>query len=134
LLAGMLRRQLRSSLIATFGSNLVIGIAAGGLVVLNRRGVLSLAETAAVAAAMLLFAQQLLGCVSETNRFFESAPLVNDLNEFLGLRERLVGYRSGAPIRGAFGRIDLDDVTFRYRDTERDANEAVDLAINAGEV
>jgi ATP-binding cassette subfamily B protein len=134
MLATTLRRQLRASLISTFGSNLVLAIAAGALIVLNDRGVLTLAETAAVAAAMLLFGRQLLESVVETNQFFESAPLVNDLNEYLRLEDRLVRHRSGIPFHGRFDRIELDDVTFRYRDANRDAIEHATLHINAGEI
>jgi ATP-binding cassette subfamily B protein len=56
------------------------------------------------------------------------------LNEFLRLEEHLAGHRSGASIPVAFQSIDVDDVTFRYRDTNRDAVEHVVLRINAGEV
>jgi ATP-binding cassette, subfamily B, bacterial len=134
LLIVTLRRQLRASLISTFGSNLVLAVAAGGLVLLNSRGVLTLAETAAVAAVILLFGQRLLDSVVETNQFFESAPLVNDLKEFLQLEETLVGHRAGVPFKGPFRRIALDNVTFSYRDTNRNAIEHVDLHIDAGEV
>lgn len=104
------------------------------LIVLNNRGVLTLPQTAAVAAAMLLFAQKLLDSVVDTNRFFESAPLVNDLNEFLDLEEHLAGHRAGRPFEGPFERIEIDDVTVAYRDTNRNAVEQVELHINAGEV
>ncbi|MEU7874943.1 ABC transporter ATP-binding protein [Dactylosporangium sp. NPDC049140] len=134
MLAQTLRKQLRASLISTFGSNLVLALAAGALVVLNARGVLSLSQTAAVAAAMLLFGQRLLDSVNETNRFFESAPLVSDLNDFLALEPDLVRHRSGRPFEGPFRRIELDDVSFRYRDANRDALSHIGLELNAGEV
>jgi ATP-binding cassette subfamily B protein len=125
---------LRASLIGTFGSNLVLALAAGTLIVLNSRGVLSLAETATVAAAMLLFGQRLLDSVAETNEFFESAPLVHDLTDFLALEQGLVKQRSGTPFQGPFERIELDDVSFRYRDANRDAVAHIGLHINAGEI
>jgi ATP-binding cassette subfamily B protein len=134
MLAGTLRRQLRASLISTLGSNLVLALAAGSLVVLNARGVLTLAETATIAAVMLMFAQRLLNSIVDTNHFFESAPLVNDLNEFLQLEGGLVRHRSGRPVVGGFGWIALDDVSFRYRDANRDAIEHADIRINAGEI
>ncbi|GAA3199952.1 ABC transporter ATP-binding protein [Dactylosporangium siamense] len=134
MLASTLRRQLRASVISTFGSNLVLALAAVTLVVLNRRGVLTLAETATVAAAMLMFAQRLLSSVMETNRFFESAPLVNDLNGFLQLGDGLAKHREGAAVVGGFSRIELDDVSFRYRDANRNAVEHADIRINAGEI
>jgi ATP-binding cassette subfamily B protein len=134
MLATTLRKQLRSSLISTFGSNLVLALAAGALILLNSRGVLTLSQTAAVAAAMLLFGQRLLDSVVETNRFFESAPLVSDLNDFLGLEKDLVKDRSGTPFAGPFERIELDDVSFRYRDANRDAIANVGMTINAGEI
>jgi len=134
ILAATLRKQLRASLISSFGSNFVLAGAAVVLIVLNNRGVLTLSETAAVAAAMLLFGQRLLDSVVDTNRFFESAPLVNDLNEFLALEENLARHRAGRPYQGPFERIEVDDVTFAYRDTNRNAVENVDVRINAGEV
>ncbi|MFI5916522.1 ABC transporter ATP-binding protein [Dactylosporangium sp. NPDC051541] len=134
LLAATLRRQLRASLISTFGSNLVLALAAVTLIVLNRRGVLTLAQTGAIAAAMLLFGQRLLDSVVETNRFFESAPIVHDLNNFLALEADLTRHRAGVALRCDFERIELEGATFRYRDTNRNAVEGVDLRINAGEV
>ena len=134
MLATTLRKQLRASLISTLGSNLVLALAAGALIILNSRGVLTLSETAAVAAALLLFGQRLLDSVVETNRFFESAPLVSDLNDFLALEHALVKQRSGTPFHGPFDRIELDDVSFRYRDANRDAIAHVGLRIDAGEV
>jgi ATP-binding cassette subfamily B protein len=133
-LVGTLRRQLRASMISTLGSNLVLALAAGVLVILNHRGALTLSQTAAVAAAMLLFGQRLLDSIVDTNRFFESAPLVDDLNEFLRLEDSLAGHRAGRPFTGPFQRIELDNVTFAYRDTNRNAIEQVDVQINAGEV
>jgi ATP-binding cassette subfamily B protein len=134
LLAVTLRKQLRASLVSTFGSNLVLAVAAGALIVLNRQGVLSLSETAAVAGALLLFSQRLLGAVAETNEFFESAPLVQDLNDFLSLEPSLVRHRAGTVIDGGFDRIALEDVSFSYRDAGRMAIENVSLSIKAGEV
>ncbi|MFC6016167.1 ABC transporter ATP-binding protein [Plantactinospora solaniradicis] len=133
-LALTLRRQLRSSLISTFGSNLVLALAAVGLILLNRGGVLTLAETAVVAGALLLFSQRLLAAVVETNMFFESAPLVSDLNDFLALEPGLVKHRSGTDFKGPFHRIEVDDVSFQYRDADRNALDHVSLKINAGEV
>lgn len=134
MLAATLRRQLRASLISTFGSNLVLALAATALIVLNHRGVLSLAQTGAVAAAMLLFGQKLLDSIVETNRFFESAPIVHDLNDFLALEDQLSRHRAGTALPRGFDRIELDDATFRYRDANRNAVEHVNLRINAGEV
>jgi ATP-binding cassette subfamily B protein len=134
LLADTLRKQLRASLISTFGSNVVLAIAATLLLMLNNAGILSLAQTAAVAGALLLFSQRLLGAVAQTNEFFESAPLVYDLNDFLSLEPSLVRQRSGVAFSGGFDRIELDDVSFTYRDAERHALEHVSLTLQAGEV
>jgi len=134
MLAATLRRQLRASLISTFGSNLILALVAIVLIILNKRGVLTLGQTAAVAAAMLLFGQRLLDSIVETNRFFESAPLVSDLNEFLQLEDSLAGHRAGRPFEGPFERIELEDVTFAYKDTNRNALEHVDVQINAGQI
>jgi ATP-binding cassette subfamily B protein len=134
MLAATLRRQLLASMISTFGSNLVLALAAMALIVLNSRGVLTLAQTATIAAAMLLFSQRLLNSIVDTNRFFEAAPLVQDLNDFLQLEEQLSRYRAGVALAHGFERIEIDDVTFRYRDTNRNAVEHLNLQINAGEI
>ncbi len=133
-MARMLRRRLRLSLISTFGSTIVMGIAAFGLIALNSAGVLSLAQTAAVAGALMLFSTRLLGIVGETNDFFECAPFVKALNEFLDLEPELIRDRSGVAFAGHFDRIDVDNVTFRYWSNERPALDGVSLSIGAGEV
>src|SRR5262249_27019191 len=94
-MARMLRPRRPISLASTLGSTIVMGIAAFGLIALNRAGAMSLAQTAAVAGALLLFSQRLLGVVGETNDFFESAPFVKALNEFLDLEPALIRDRSG---------------------------------------
>ena len=133
-MAGMLRRQLRASLISTLGSTVVLGAAAFALIALNRAGFMNLAQTAAVAGALLLFTQRLLGIVSEANSFFESAPFVKELNEFLALEPALVQDRSGVAFAGHFDRIEVENVGFSYRGTKRAALDGVSLSIEAGEV
>jgi ATP-binding cassette subfamily B protein len=133
-MTGMLRRRLRASLISTLGSTVVLGIAAFGLVTLNRAGVMNLAQTAAVASALLLFSQRLLNVVGQSNDYFEAAPFVRALNEFLALEPSLVKDRSGVAFAGRFDRIDIDDVSFTYWGTERPAVNGLSLSIKAGEV
>jgi ATP-binding cassette subfamily B protein len=129
-----LYKRFRASLISSIGSNVVLGIAAISLIMLNRSGVLSLAQTAMVAGVLLLFAQKLLEVVTATNDFFEAAPLVRDLDEFLALEPQLVRERSGVPFEGAFDTIEVDDITFTYRTADRPALDHVSLNIRAGEV
>ncbi len=64
---------------------------------MNQAGYLTLPETATVAGALLMFSQRLLRSVTMANDFFESAPLVRDLNEFLALEPRWCGCAPGRP-------------------------------------
>jgi ATP-binding cassette subfamily B protein len=134
LLRSMMRKRLRASTISSLGSSAVLALAAGGLVAMNRAGYLTLADTATIAGAMLLFGQRLLNGIVDSNDFFESAPLVRDLNAFLDLEPNLSHNRTGARFAGDFERIELDDVTFTYRDTDRPAVHHLSMEIRAGEV
>jgi ATP-binding cassette subfamily B protein len=133
-LARTLSKRFRSSLISSIGSNAVVALAAAVLVALNMSRVLTLAQTATVAGMLLLFSQRLQNITMGTNDFFESAPLVQDLNEFLALRLELSRAHNGQPMDKPFGRIELSDVAFTYRGSERAALNGVSLSIRAGEV
>ncbi|GAA4261252.1 ABC transporter ATP-binding protein [Dactylosporangium darangshiense] len=130
----MLRKQLRATLISSVGTNLVVVAAAGALILLNRAGVLSLAEVATVAGALLLFSQRLSDSVGSANQFFESAPLVEDLQDFLALEPSLLERGRGERVQRDFSTIDVDDVSFTYRGSERPAVEHLSLTIRTGEV
>ena len=129
-----LRRRLRSSMISSLGSNVALAAAAGLLVGLNDWKVMTLAQTATVAGALLLFSQKLLDGISSTNDFFESAPLVGDLDEFLSLEPTLRRNRSGRPFEREFGEISIEGISFTYQDADRPALDEVSLTIRAGEV
>jgi ATP-binding cassette subfamily B protein len=134
LLAIMLRRRLRSSLISSLGSNAVIALAAVGLILLTHFNVLTLAETATVAGILLILSQKLLDAISNTNDFFEAAPLVSELDKFVALKPTLSGQHEGVPAPASFERIELDGVAFTYRDAERPAVQDISLDIQAGQV
>jgi ATP-binding cassette, subfamily B, bacterial len=134
LLAETMRKRLRASTFGSIGSNLVMAGAAAALIAMNHWGVLTLPETATVAGVLMMFSQRLLRSVTMANDFFESAPLVRDLNEFLALEPSLVRTRSGVQFRGDFDRIELDNVSYTYFGAEHRAVEDVSLTIRAGEV
>jgi ATP-binding cassette subfamily B protein len=129
-----LHRRFRSSLISSIGSNVILAGAAALLIGLNRWGVLSLAATATVAGVLFVFSQQLFAFVGSTNDFFESAPLVGDLDEFLSLEPMLRKQKSGHPFNAGFEKIELDGVSFTYRGSARRALDQVSLTIPAGKV
>ncbi|HTA04585.1 MAG TPA: ABC transporter ATP-binding protein [Streptosporangiaceae bacterium] len=129
-----LHRRFRSSLISSIGSNAILAVAAALLIGLNRWGVLSLAATATVAGVLFVFSQQLFAFVGSTNDFFESAPLVGDLDEFLSLEPMLRKQKSGQPFKAGFEKIELDGVSFTYQGSVRRALDQVSLTIPAGKV
>jgi ATP-binding cassette subfamily B protein len=134
LLSAMLRRRLRSSMISSLGSNAVIALVAIGLILLTHFHVFSLAETATIAGILLVLSQKLLDAISSTNDFFEAAPLVAELDEFLALQPTLRGQHAGVPAPAPFARIELDGVGFTYQDAERPAVQDISLDIRAGQV
>ncbi|MEU7862449.1 ABC transporter ATP-binding protein [Nonomuraea sp. NPDC049141] len=133
-LAVTLQRRFRSSLIASIGSNAVVAVAAGVLILLNLSSVLTLAQTATVAGVLVLFSQRMQDMIAGTNEFFESAPLVRDLNAFLAEETSLARERAGLPMAGPFDRIELANVGFTYRGSERAALDDISFSIRAGEV
>ncbi|MFD1535415.1 ABC transporter ATP-binding protein [Nonomuraea guangzhouensis] len=134
LMLRMLSKRFRSQLIASIGSNAVVALTAGILIMLNLSGVLTLAETATVAGILLLLSQRLQDTVMGTNEFFESAPLIRDLKDFLAMEPALAREVTGTPYAGSFDRIEVRDVAFAYRGSRRRALDGVSLTINAGEV
>ncbi|WP_051466576.1 ABC transporter ATP-binding protein [Actinomadura oligospora] len=134
LLAANLRRRFVSALLASVGSGLVLALAAGVLIALNRWAGMSLAETATTAGALLVFSQKLVDGIGAGNEFFESAPLVRDLESFLALRPEVERGRPGGTAPAEFGSVDFEDVSFTYQGAERPALEEVSLRIGAGEV
>ena len=89
LLAETMRKRMRSSVIGSIGSNIVMALGAGALLALYHWDLLSLPQTATVAGVLMMFSQRILRSVTMANDFFESAPLVRDLNEFLALEPSL---------------------------------------------
>ncbi|MFG2169094.1 ABC transporter ATP-binding protein [Micromonospora chersina] len=130
----MLGKQLRSSLISSLGSNFVVALVAIGLVLLYQNGVLTVAEMATVAGILLLFTQRLSDSVMAANDFFEAAPLVEDLQEYLELEPTLAAKRDGKPPGTGFRTIRLDDVSFTYQGAQRAAVQNLSCTINSGEV
>ncbi|NUR63051.1 MAG: ABC transporter ATP-binding protein [Catenulispora sp.] len=134
LLRTTLKKRFRWSVISSVGSSVVIALASVVLVELNRWHVLTLAQTATAAGALLLFSQKVFDSMALTNDFFESAPLMGDLDEFLALQPALIRNREGERLAGGFEDIELDDVSFTYHGAERRAIDEVSLKIRAGQV
>jgi ATP-binding cassette subfamily B protein len=130
----MLGKQLKSSLISSLGSNIVVAAVAIALVVLYQRGVLTVAEMATVAGTLVLFTQRLTDSVMAANDFFEAAPLVEDMQEFLELEPSLRASRDGRSPGTGFDTIRVDDVSFTYQGAQRPALEKVSFTIGSGEV
>ncbi|MFD0634331.1 hypothetical protein ACFQ9X_25005 [Catenulispora yoronensis] len=101
LLRATLRRRFRWSVLSSVGSSVVIALSATVLVELNRRHYLTLAQTATAAGALLLFSQKVFDSMTLTTDFFESAPLMGDLDEFLALQPTLIRNRAGRRCRAA---------------------------------
>ena len=129
-----LKRRFRSGLIASLGSGLVLALAAGALVGLNQFGVLSLAGIATAAGALLLVTQRLGDGINSSNMFFQAAPLVEDLDDFLALKATMLSARPGGRAPETFELMEVDDVSFTYRGSEKPAIDGVSLTIQAGEV
>jgi ATP-binding cassette subfamily B protein len=111
-----------------------LALAAGALIALHRWAGLSLAETATVAGALLLFSQKLMDGIGSSNEFFEAVPLVRDLESFLALRPELERDRGGRTAPATFDTLAFEDVSFTYHGAERPALDRVSLRIAAGEV
>src|SRR6266508_1566498 len=133
-LAETMRKRMRSTLVGSIASNAVMAAAAAALIGLNQFGYLTLPQTATVAGVLLMFSQRLLRSVAMANDFFESAPLVRDLNEFLELEPTLIRNREGIRFDGDFERIDVEDLSYTYFGSERPALDGVSLSFKAGEV
>jgi len=133
-LAETLRKRLRTAMGASLGSGLVLAVALGVLIVLTRSGFMNLAETATVGAALLVVSQRLNSAVDSTNAFFQAAPLVGDLNDFLELKPALVEARPTEPAPHDFEKIEVENVSFTYLGAGRPAIDNVSMTIEAGEV
>jgi len=133
-LAETMRKRMRSTLVGSLASNVVMAIAAAVLIGLNQLGYLTLPQTATVAGVLLMFSQRLMRTVAMANDFFESAPLVRDLNEFLALEPTLIRNRAGIEFGGRFDQIDVEDLSYAYFGSDKKALDGVSLSFKAGEV
>ena len=129
-----LKKRFRSSMVATLGSNAIVALVAVALIALTRAEVMTLGEAAAVAGALLLFSQKLMDAVQATNMFFEAGPLIQDLQDFLTLKELLDDERPTGELPESFGSVELEHISFTYKGAEVRALDDVSLRLKAGEV
>jgi ATP-binding cassette subfamily B protein len=87
-----------------------------------------------VGGMFVIFSQKLLISVAEANEFFESAPLVSEVEDFLRLEKTLIRPRPERKFVGTFDRIEVDEVGFTYHGADRAALDGVSLTVQAGEV
>jgi ATP-binding cassette, subfamily B, bacterial len=129
-----LQQRMRSTVRGSIGMSLLLSVALVVLFVLNETGVMTLAETATTAAAIFVLGQSIVNAVDRTNNFFEAAPLVDDLTEFLAVAPDAPAQPTSAVAPGPFERVVVDDVEFSYPNSDRLALRKVRLEINRGEV
>lgn len=130
-----IRKRFRQAVLASVGSNAIIAAVAVVLIWLTRRDIMTLAEAATTAGALMIFTQKLMDLVQGTNMFFEAAPLIRDLQDFLDLKPSLLADRpTQLRTSASFDRIDVDHISFAYKGSDRSAIDGVSLTINAGEV
>jgi ATP-binding cassette subfamily B protein len=72
--------------------------------------------------------------VQGTNQFFEAAPLVTDINEFLRLEPTRRAERATGAVPDGFTSIAADHVSFTYPGSTELALRDVSVRLNAGEV
>jgi len=133
-LRSTLHQRLRLTLLSSFGSLLMLMVVLVILFVLNRNDVLSLAATATVAAAVFVLSQNVVNAINSTNQFFEAAPLVQDLSEFLAMSSMVKPRPTADEPPGDLERLVVEDVTFFYPNADRPALRNVSMAIEGGEV
>ncbi|MGH8886900.1 MAG: ABC transporter ATP-binding protein [Egibacteraceae bacterium] len=132
-LRSMVRTQLRITLIAGLASALAVGAALVGLLALALSGRMSLPDTSATAAAVLVLGSRLRSAAFGADLLFLSAPFVQDLTAFLASTEAREPTPEG-PSPAAFERLVVEDATFTYPSGDRPALEGVSLELRAGEV
>jgi ATP-binding cassette subfamily B protein len=133
-LQSTVRRRMRSTVWGSIGMSLLLSVALVVLFALYRSGVLTLAETATTAGAVFVLGQSIVNAVNSTNHFFEAAPLVSDLTEFLdAVPEGRPDVLDG-PVPGPLHRLVVDGVGFAYPNSDRLALRNVSLEINDGEI
>jgi ATP-binding cassette subfamily B protein len=127
-------RRLRSTVWGGVGVTALIVLAMAILLLLLRTKVMSLAEGATAAAALLLLGQRLSEAVQGANQFFEAAPLVNDVTEFLAIEPRLREARATGPVPAGQGDIVAENVVFTYPSAGEPALRGVSIRLGAGEI
>ncbi|TDD62113.1 ABC transporter ATP-binding protein [Actinomadura darangshiensis] len=124
------RRRLRITLLARLVSGLAIGAVLGPLLAYAATGRMPAADAGAAATAALLLAARLRMAAAGTDRLFEAAPFVQDLQTFLVPPDR----EAAEPPPPPFRVLTAENLAFTYPSADRPAVDGVDLSIEAGQV
>jgi ATP-binding cassette, subfamily B, bacterial len=128
------RKRFRIAVVSILGLAAALGAALGGLLALALSGRLELAETATAAGALLILGQRIMTAVNGIGNMYEAGLFVEDFTTFLTTAPATHGAAGTRPAPGAFGRIDVEDVTFTYPAASAPALRHVSLSITAGQV
>jgi ABC-type multidrug transport system fused ATPase/permease subunit len=128
-LRGVVRRELRWSLLADLVTALILAGTLLGLAALATSSTLDVPGAAAAAGAIVLFGQRTAFAGNVAGMLFESAIFLEDLASFLDLEP------APLPPGGAVGeRVEARDVTFTYPGADRPALRDVSIHVEPGEV
>jgi ATP-binding cassette subfamily B protein len=133
-LRSTLWRRMKQSLWGGLGTAMLLVIAMVLLFVLTRRGIMSLASAATAGAALLVLSQRLMDAVQGSNQFFEAAPLVTDINDFLRLAPARRAEQPTGAVPDGFDGIAAENVSFAYPGSGELALHGVSIELRAGEV
>jgi ATP-binding cassette subfamily B protein len=131
--AHVLRRGLLS-LVGQLGSAIVLGGTLIALVALIDRGDIGVAGAGAAIVAIRLLATQVQALFRGAQSIFESGLFLDDLSQFLALGEVALDEDTGREPPERFEHLRVEDVSFRYPGSEREALRGIDLELRAGEV
>jgi ATP-binding cassette subfamily B protein len=129
----LVRERLLRDVLATLATSIVI---AGGVVFilwLHFSERISLAETVAAAAALLLMLPRMNMLTSGIGQLHENALFVEDLWSFVAVESRQHTPDSPAPMPATLTALRVDDLTFRYRDRDAPVLRGVSMEIRPGE-
>jgi ATP-binding cassette subfamily B protein len=135
-LTAVLRRTTLFAALGRLGSSL--GLSAAGIFLVSsvNDGRLTIAAAGTAVAALLQLNPLLTALSVQSTQLVENALFLDDYERFVAAETALVrqGRVSGTPAPGAFDRIVVDDVSFRYPDAARPALDGVSMTIGRGQV
>ena len=127
-------RRLRSTVWGGLGITVLLVLAMVVLLMLMNAKMVTLAEGTAAAAALLLLGQRLNEAVQGSNQFFEAAPLVNDITDFLAIEAQVDRQRPSDDAPSGPGVIVADDIWFTYPSGDTPALRGVSVRLEPGQI